>query len=99
VFSAEPERARSRKFRGASVTSNHLSCSAFKSGVGMADNTGEPSMPAQIICPNLRCRKILSVPDEARGKQVRCQHCQTMLRVPENRSKPEPVPPVAGKGH
>lgn len=39
-------------------------------------------MPCQLICPNLRCRKILSVPDEVRGKLVRCQHCQTMFRVP-----------------
>ena len=47
-------------------------------------------MPVQLICPNLRCRKILSVPDEVRGKLVKCQHCQTMFRVPEGR-KPEPV--------
>ena len=40
-------------------------------------------MPCQLICPNLRCRKILSVPEEARGKLVKCQHCQTMFRVPE----------------
>ena len=46
-------------------------------------------MPCQLICPNLRCRKILSVPDEVRGKLVKCQHCQTMFRVPD--SKPQPV--------
>lgn len=45
-------------------------------------------MPVQMICPNLRCRKLLSVPDEVRGKMVRCQHCQTLLRVPEPR-RPE----------
>lgn len=39
-------------------------------------------MACQLICPNLRCRKILSVPDDVRGKLVRCQHCQTMFRVP-----------------
>lgn len=39
-------------------------------------------MPVQVICPNLRCRKLLSVPEEVRGKMVRCQHCQTPLRVP-----------------
>jgi len=39
-------------------------------------------MACQLICPNLRCRKILSVPDDIRGKLVRCQHCQTMFRVP-----------------
>lgn len=42
-------------------------------------------MPATIICPNLKCRKILMVPDELRGKQVKCQHCQSVLRVPVER--------------
>ena len=39
-------------------------------------------MPVQLICPNLRCRKMLSVPDEVRGRLVKCQHCQMMFRVP-----------------
>ena len=51
-------------------------------------------MPVQLICPNLRCRKILAVPDEIRGKLVKCQHCQTMFRVPQARS-PEPVGPAS----
>ena len=38
----------------------------------------------QLICPNLRCRKILGVPESLRGKAVRCQHCQQVLRVPES---------------
>ena len=42
-------------------------------------------MPCQLICPNLRCRKILSVPEEVRGKLVKCQYCQTMFRVPEHK--------------
>ncbi len=42
-------------------------------------------MPVQMICPNLRCRKFLAVPDEVRGKQVKCQYCQTNFRVPEAR--------------
>lgn len=45
-------------------------------------------MPCQLICPNLRCRKILSVPEEVRGKLVKCQHCQTMFRVPESKCQP-----------
>ena len=44
-------------------------------------------MPVQLLCPNLRCRKILSVPDEVRGKLVKCQHCTTMFRVPEARKR------------
>jgi hypothetical protein len=48
-------------------------------------------MPVQLICPNLRCRKILSVPDEVRGKLVKCQHCQMNFRVPDAQKKPEPI--------
>lgn len=40
-------------------------------------------MAIQLICPNLRCRKLLTVPDDARSKIVKCQHCQTAFRVPE----------------
>ncbi|HSV13358.1 MAG TPA: hypothetical protein VLI90_03820 [Tepidisphaeraceae bacterium] len=47
-------------------------------------------MPVQLICPNLRCRKFLSVPDDVRGKLVKCQHCQTNFRVPDHR-KAEPA--------
>jgi hypothetical protein len=42
-------------------------------------------MAVQLICPSLRCRKILSVPDDVRGKLVKCQHCQSMFRVPERK--------------
>lgn len=54
-------------------------------------------MPIQMICPNLQCRKVLSVPDEIRGKQVKCQHCQTVFRVPEAR-KPTAIPAPATSG-
>ena len=40
-------------------------------------------MPVQLLCPNLKCRKILSVPNDVRGKLVKCQHCSTMFRVPD----------------
>lgn len=40
-------------------------------------------MPVQMLCPNLRCRKVLGVPDEVRGKTVKCQHCDTLFKVPE----------------
>ena len=43
----------------------------------------------RIICPNLRCRKILSVPALYRGRQVKCQHCQSHLRVPDGGRKEE----------
>jgi len=47
-------------------------------------------MSVQLICPNLRCRKFLTVEEEIRGKLVKCQHCQTQFRVPEAR-KPHSV--------
>jgi LSD1 subclass zinc finger protein len=56
--------------------------------------TAEASMPATIVCPNLKCRKILSVPDELRGKSVKCQHCQTVLRVPDPTPPTPPTKPV-----
>jgi hypothetical protein len=47
-------------------------------------------MAVQLLCPNLRCRKFLTVPDEVRGKLVKCTHCQTMFRVPDPTRKPDP---------
>ena len=54
-------------------------------------------MPVQLLCPNLRCRKFLSVPEDVRGKLVKCQHCQTMLRVPEAAKKETPAPTTKAK--
>jgi hypothetical protein len=45
-------------------------------------------MGCQLICPNIKCRKILSVPEEVRGKLVKCQHCHTMFRVPDAKRPP-----------
>ena len=53
-------------------------------------------MPVQLICPNLRCRKMLSVPDEVRGRLVKCQHCQMMFRVPGMQTQKH-APSLAGK--
>jgi hypothetical protein len=50
-------------------------------------------MAVQMICPNLACRKFLAVPEEIRGKLVKCQHCQTNFRVPEAR-RPSTTPPT-----
>ena len=52
-------------------------------------------MPIQLICPNLRCRKVLAVPEEVRGRIVKCQHCSTMLRVPKPRPEDSPTPAPA----
>jgi hypothetical protein len=42
-------------------------------------------MACQLMCPNLRCRKLIRVPEASRGKIVRCLNCQCMLRIPPAR--------------
>jgi RNase P subunit RPR2 len=42
-----------------------------------------PSDIVRMICPNLRCRALLSVPTAARGKTVRCRQCGTRVKVPQ----------------
>lgn len=54
------------------------------------DTDWRPKMSVQLLCPNLKCRKNLSVPEELRGKLVKCQFCQSMLRIPA--AKPHPTP-------
>lgn len=39
-------------------------------------------MAVTLICPNLKCRTILQVPDGARGKRVRCAKCGKTFLVP-----------------
>jgi hypothetical protein len=39
-------------------------------------------MSVTLLCPNLRCRAILQVPDACRGKKVRCGQCGIALAVP-----------------
>ncbi|WP_432800109.1 hypothetical protein [Poriferisphaera sp. WC338] len=36
----------------------------------------------RLICPNLKCRKVLSVPAHARGRNVRCRACSMRVTVP-----------------
>ena len=47
----------------------------------------------RMMCPNLKCRRILSVPAAARGRTVRCRGCGVNVRVPEAvQPKPHNVP-------
>ena len=52
-----------------------------------------PSDPMRIMCPNLTCRKILAVPQSARGKTVRCRGCGTNIRVPATPGPKDTAPP------
>ena len=36
----------------------------------------------RFLCPRLRCRAILSVPESARGKDVRCKQCGARIKIP-----------------
>ena len=48
----------------------------------------------RIMCPNLKCRRILAVPNKARGRNVRCSGCGTFVHVP-NSAAPSPTPAAA----
>jgi LSD1 subclass zinc finger protein len=39
-------------------------------------------MAITLLCPNLKCRAVLQVPEKSRGKRVRCGQCQTAFLVP-----------------
>jgi len=54
------------------------------------------SAAIKLICPNLRCRSLLSVPPTARGKNVRCRQCGTRIQVPD-KGKPKPTAPAASQ--
>jgi hypothetical protein len=41
-----------------------------------------PTDHLRIMCPNLSCRKVLAVPQAARGKTVRCKGCTMSIRIP-----------------
>ena len=50
-------------------------------------------MAVHVICPSLRCRKILTLGDDVRGTLVKCRYCDMEFRVPANRRK-EPAGPA-----
>jgi LSD1 subclass zinc finger protein len=49
----------------------------------------------RLLCPNLKCRTILSVPVTARGKNVRCRSCGTRILVPAGKKPLKPAPAEA----
>lgn len=58
-------------------------------------------MAVTLMCPNLRCREVLIVPDDARGSRVRCAYCGIVLTVPKTAGKsrsPRPAEPVSVSG-
>jgi len=55
------------------------------------------SSAVRLLCPNLKCRTILSVPVSARGKTVRCRSCGMRIQVPQPKST-GPTPAAADTG-
>lgn len=59
-----------------------------------------PTTPAvtvenvMMICPNLKCRKVLRVPGQFRGQHVRCHYCQTTFEVPAIKQPNKPAAPA-----
>lgn len=45
-----------------------------------------------IICPSLKCRRALQVPEHVRGQLVRCRHCGTTFLVPQPKTAAKPQP-------
>jgi ribosomal protein S27E len=54
----------------------------------------------RIMCPNLSCQRILAVPEQARGRIVRCRVCGMNIRIPTGKpAEPQPQkPPPAAQG-
>ena len=53
-------------------------------------------MSVTMICPNLKCGRTVVAADAARGKVVRCGHCQALFLVPRDTRIPgEGKPPEA----
>ena len=50
-------------------------------------------MPVTMLCPNLKCRAVLQVPDSKRGKKVRCGQCGTAFMVPHKHDQPSAPTP------
>lgn len=62
--------------------------------------TDKRRMGVHVVCPSLRCRKILTLPDDVRGTTVTCRYCEMQFRVPQIRRPVEApraaAPPVGG---
>ena len=50
-----------------------------------------PVKTIRIMCPNLKCRSVLAVPETARGKNVKCSNCTTLFKIPSQTSQPIPT--------
>jgi uncharacterized paraquat-inducible protein A len=54
-------------------------------------------MCVTVICPNLRCKTVLQVPDHTRGQKVKCGRCGKNFIVPEAPETSAPTKPETSK--
>jgi len=53
----------------------------------------------RIMCPSLQCRRVLAVPESARGRTVKCKSCGSTVRIPVKPTIAAPVKDAeAGEG-
>ena len=57
-----------------------------------------PDAMVRVMCPNLRCRSVLAVPSEARGRMVRCKSCGMNVLVPKKQEAQPSAPAEAAGG-
>ena len=43
-------------------------------------------MAITFVCPNLKCKAMLTVDDQKRGQKVRCKRCGQVIVVPKKSS-------------
>jgi len=55
----------------------------------MAETPVSDDKMLRIMCPNLACQRILTVPVHARGKLVRCRTCSMTIRIPSKKQPAE----------
>lgn len=56
------------------------------------------NVAVRIMCPNLRCRAVLAVPAEARGRLVRCRNCGMNIKIPHKQDAAAGAPPKPADG-
>ena len=67
-----------------------MDCAQERSPLPIARKANQMANVISIMCPNLTCRAVLRVPQNARGKKVRCAQCGTTLTIPKPGSAPPP---------
>lgn len=69
-------------------------CGASRANL-ISFNRESIGMAVTVICPNLRCRTLLQVPEGTRGKRVRCGRCGKDFLIPAKPTAKKPAKPDA----